>query len=179
MQGNSEVQDIFTMQKCFESANGMSRCLTKEDPRFFPEGYLTLVTNGLGNIIQTIITKGERFKHDIEKHEHLSKEAEIDFWFLFEAVLHEGEAGINTAFRVGKDTLQRSLQSGNIAANVTYAISLLAAFVVFFWVFGSVRKSIQAETRYNRGVLYMVPHDVLRNTKAMIEYIETLNAAIV
>ena len=179
MQNNPEVQKVFTMQECFESSNGMSRCLTKEDRRFFPEGYLTLVSNGLGNIIQAIITKGQRLERDIKYHGSLTKEAEFDFWFLFEAVLHEGEAGINTAFKVEKNTLQRSLQGGNLAANVTYAISLLGAFIIFFWVFGSVRKSIQAETRFNRGALFMVPHDVLRNTKAMIEYIETLNAAII
>lgn len=101
-----------------------------------------------------------------------------DFWFLYEIPLIEGEAGINMAFRRAKNGLEDDLRKGVVVANICYAVGLGASVLIFVWIFGVVRKSITTETRYNRGVLYMVPHDVLRNTKIMIEYIENLHAGL-
>ena len=177
MQSNKDVLDVFTLQKCFDSKNGIPRCLEK-DSDYLPPGFFAKVTNGYSAIINNILTTAERYIHDIVAHDDLTEEAAMDFWFLYEVMLSEAEGGSNAAFKAGKDALERSLIAGTLAASVSYAVGLGASFIIFFWVFGSVRKSIQSETRFNRGVLYMVPHDVLRNTKAIIEYIETLSAAI-
>jgi hypothetical protein len=185
MQGNADVIKIFTMPQCFSSPNGIPRCITEDSP-YMPSNYVSKTHNGYSNLLQNVIRSSRRYASDVmawytkENYDGVkkAKDSADDFWFVYEATLAEGEAGINSAFRKAKEYLTKNLRNGIVAANICYAVGLGASVLVFFWVFGSVRKAIATETRYNRGVLYMVPHDVLRNTKAMIEYIETLHAGL-
>jgi hypothetical protein len=193
MQGNAEVIEVFTLPMCFDTPNGLYRCVTPTSPektrsgkQILSNNFVSKTYNGYSNLVQNTIRSSRRLAADVTyqykkggvaavRNAH---DSEDDFWFLYEIPLMEGEAGINMAFRRAKDGLEDDLRNGIVVANICYAVALGASVLIFVWVFGAVRKSITTETRYNRGVLYMVPHDVLRNTKAMIEYIENLHAGI-
>ena len=193
MQPYPEVIKVFQLPNCFKSAVGIQRCVLK-DTEYMPANFVSKTHNGYANLLQNLIRSSRRFAADVLQADASKKYATDtvdDFWFIYEVPLIEGEAGINTAFRVGKELLTQSLASGIVAANISYAVALGSSIVVFLWIFGSVRKGIQLETKYNRGgnlfilsvysrylVLYIIPNDVLRNTKAVIEYVETLHAAL-
>ncbi len=193
MQGNAGVIEVFTMPMCFDTPNGLYRCFTPTSPiesakglPYMPSNWVSKTFNGYSNLVQNTIRSARRLIADVRRQYKSGSTAAIrnatesadDFWFMYEIPLLEGEAGINMAFRRAKVYLQDALRRAVFAANVSYAVGLGVSFIVFFWVFGSVRKAITAETRLNRGALYMVPHDVLRNTKTMIEYIETLHSGL-
>ena len=128
-----------------------------------------------------MIRSARRYAADVQGNKaDLSKASASsdDFWFLYEIPLMEGEAGAMMAFVDTATVVANRLKENALIAQICYGVSLAITFFVFLFVFGSMRRSIQSETRYNRGVLYMVPHDVLRNTKTMIEYIEVLHASL-
>lgn len=101
-----------------------------------------------------------------------------DFWFLYEVPLMEGEAGGMMAFVECALSVVARLAENELIANICYGSSLGLTFVVFFFVFGALRRSLLAEAKFARAVLSMVPHDFLRDSKPMTEYIETLAAQL-
>jgi hypothetical protein len=176
MQSDPEVVKIFNLPQCFSSPNGLQRCVETDSP-YFPPNWVSKTHNGYSTLVQNFIVSCRRYAADILTHkDDITKATSTsnDFWYVYEIPLMEGEGGINMAFRSAKDTFEADLKNGVIAASASYAVGLGASFIIFIWVFGSVRKSLQTESKYNRGVLFMVPHDILRNSKAMIEYIEQL-----
>ena len=182
MQKNAKVIEIFTQPICYKSQNGIQRCVLK-DTEYFPPNFVSKTHNGFGNLVQNLIRSTRRVAADTLSNYKSGSVANAtetinDFWFLYEVSLGEAEAGASMALLTSEKTLLEALAAGNLAANVSYAIGLALSLVVFLWIFASVRASILVETKFSRGVLYMVPHDVLRNTKAMIEYIEALSVGL-
>ena len=195
MQGYPRVIDVFTQSQCFNTPNGLYRCVT-EDSEYMPENWVAKTYNGFSNVVQNFIRSSRKYStrvlelYNVNKNEldvRKDSSAEADFHFMYEIPLLEGEAGAYQAINEAKSILDETVKRGILAANISYAVGLAASFIIFLWVFGAIRKSIIAETKYARGgkinillklVLYMVPYDVLRNTKAMIEYIENLHAAL-
>jgi hypothetical protein len=180
MQESPATLRIFTIPLCFTSANGLQRCVAK-DTEYFPPNFVAKILNGYGNLVQSVIRSCRRYASDVEANKADPTKAvssSEDFWFLYEIPLMEGEAGAMMAFVDTYAVVVNRLNENTLIAQICYGISLAITFFVFLVVFGSMRRSIQAETRYNRGVLFMVPHDVLRNTKVMLEYIEGLHASL-
>jgi hypothetical protein len=180
MQESPDTMRVFTSPICFVSANGLQRCVEKPSP-YFPPNFVSKVMNGYSNLVQHVIRSGRRYASDILVNKNnvtQAVESSDDFWLLYEVPLMEGEAGGMMAFIECAMSVVRRLDSNAMIANICYGIALGMTFVIFFIVFAVLRRSILAETKYARGVLYMVPHGVLRECKAMIEYIETLYAAI-
>jgi hypothetical protein len=180
MQESPATLRIFTLPLCFSSQNGLQRCINK-DIGYFPPNYVSKILNGYGNLVQNVIRSARRYASDLKANiNDVSKatSSSDDFWFLYEAPLMEGEAGAMMSYIDTSTVVANRLKENALIGQICYGISLALTFVVFMFVFGSLRRSVQAETRCNRGVLYMVPHDVLRNTKAMIEYIENLHAGL-
>jgi hypothetical protein len=185
MQTFPEVIDIFNKPICFKSANGLQRCILEVSKKaggpYFPPSFVSKTHNGYGTLVQNIIRSGRRFSADILKNKAdttMAVDSSDDFWFLYEIPLMEGEAGANMAFNVARHMLEDDLKKGVLIASIAYAVSLGTSLILFTWIFGIVKGKIAVETHYNRGVLFMVPHGILRNNKAMIEYIETLYTGI-
>lgn len=188
MQGYPRIIDVFTKSQCFDTPNGLYRCVTKDSP-YMPENFVSKTYNGYANLVQSFIRSARKYANKVlEVYEANGKNAmavrmdttvEPDFHFLYEIPLLEGEAGAYQAINEGIAILREATTAGILAANVSYAVGLAASIIIFIWVFGAIKKTIFAETKYARGVLFMVPHETLRTTKAMIEYIENLHAALV
>ena len=186
MQGYPSVIDVFTKSQCFNTPNGLYRCVTK-DSKYFPENFVSKTYNGYSNLVQNFVRSSRKFASKLlEVYKKENKEeavrndtsVEPDFHFMYEIPVLEGEAGAYQAIDVAKLNLDEQITKGILSANISYAVGLTCSFLIFIWVFGSIRKSILAETKFARGVLFLVPYETLRNTKAMIEYIDNLHAAI-
>ena len=180
MQESPTTLRIFTLPLCFTSQNGLQRCVNK-DIGYFPPNFVSKILNGYGNLVQSVIRSSRRFAYDLEaNYQDLSKAtvSSDDFWLLYEIPLMEGEAGAMMAYSDTATVVANRLKENALIGQICYGISLALTFIVFIFVYGALRRQVQAETRHNRGVLFMVPHDVLRNTKAMIEYIENLHAGL-
>jgi hypothetical protein len=186
MQAYPEIIEIFTLPTCFKSPNGIKRCVTGNS-EFFPPNYYQKVGQGYSNLVQNYMSSCRRYSAEIlsayRQNEDINDiknaySSENDFWFMYEIPLVEGEAGGYMAYHTAVELLTEDLNSGNLVANVCYAVGLATSLIIFVVVFGRIRKRILTETRYSRGALFLVPHDVLRGSKPMIEYIENLYAAI-
>jgi hypothetical protein len=180
MQESPATLRIFSSPLCFTSANGLQRCVSK-DTEYFPPNFVSKILNGYGNLVQNVIRSARRYISDVQANANDLTKATAstnDFWILYEIPLMEGEAGAMMAYVETATVVANRLNENAMIAQICYGISLAGTFIVFLFVFGAMKRSIQLETRYNRGVLFMVPHDVLRNTKAMIEYIEGLHVSL-
>ena len=181
MQESPATLRIFTLPLRFVSQNGLQRCVNK-DSSYFPSNFVSKILNGYGNLVQNVIRSARRYASDVETNADKAVRATLasadDFWFLYEITLMEGEAGAMMAFSDTATVVANRLKENALIGQICYGISLALTFVVFLFVFGTLRRQVQAETRFSRGVLFMVPHDVLRNTKTMIEYIENLHAEL-
>ena len=195
IQGYPDIIETLTLSQCFHTVNGLYRC-AKDDSPYFPDNWASKTYNGYSNLVQNYIRSARRYAAEVLSLYNEKKDpkdvmkdtsVERDFWYMYEIPLLEGEAGAYQLFEQAKLHLDKSVESSRVVANISYAVALGATFIIFIWVFGAYRKSIFAETRYARGgkiniilnlVLFMIPHDVLRNTKAIIEYIEGLHAAL-
>ena len=180
MQENPETLAVFLNPICFTSANGLQRCVQKPSP-YFPPNFVSKVMNGYSNLVQSVIRSARRYAADALQNKNnltLATESSDDYWFLYEIPLMEGEAGGMMAFIECALSVVRRLDENAMIANICYGSALGITFIVFFMVFGALRRSVFSETKYARGALYMVPHNVLRESKPIIEYIEGLFAAL-
>jgi hypothetical protein len=135
---------------------------------WLPPTYRSKTTQGLSTIMLEIISAGARLGSTQDAS------TQNDFWFLWEVLNNEAEPGLYTALDAGVGDLKTDFAAGNAAANATYAIGLIYVFFVFLIVFGKVKKSIKQETKHSRNALYMVPIQVVRVTKPIMEYVENL-----
>ena len=146
-----------------------------------PPNFVAKTANGYGNLVQNVLRSARRYASDImENKNSLSRATQSaeDFWFLYEVPLMEGEAGGMMAFIHCALSVVARLDQNGFIANICYGTALGLTFVVFIFFFGGLRRSLLAEAKFARGVLGMVPHDFLRDSKSMIEYIETLSAQL-
>jgi hypothetical protein len=151
MQGNADVMAVFTQPGCTTSTYSMMKRCILADSAYMPSNYYEKTYNGYSNLISNVIRSTQRFVLDLNTTSQLSATTSDDYWFLYEVLLNEAESGGYAAYTAAVNSLTNALSSAKVAANATYAVSLAASFVIFFWLFGSVRKSIQTETKYNRG----------------------------
>lgn len=177
---------MFTDSQCFDTPNGLYRCIV-EDSIYMPENFASKTHNGYSNLLQNFIRSSRKYTskimelYDINKNPRdVMKDTSVepDFHYIYEIPLLEGEAGGYQAINTAKTIMEEQLTAGLLAANISYAVGLVCSFIIFIWIFGAIRKNILEETKKARGVLFMVPYETLRNTKAMIEYIENLYTAI-
>lgn len=159
MQAYPRVIDVFTQSQCFETPNGLYRCVTK-DSEYFPQNFVSKTYNGYSNLVQNFIRSGRRYATKVLQLYNSTGSAfavkndtsvEADFHFLYEIPLLEGEAGAYQSVNEAIHILDEDILRGVLAANISYAIGLAACFVIFIWIFGAIRKSILAETKYARG----------------------------
>ena len=159
MQGYPRIIDIFTQSQCFDTPNGLYRCVTKDSP-YFPENFVSKTYNGYSNLVQNFIRSARKYATRVLELYNVNKipedirkdtSTEADFHFLYEIPLLEGEAGAYQAIHEAVLILDEDVVRGILAANISYAVGLAASFIIFLWVFGAIRKSIIAETKYARG----------------------------
>jgi hypothetical protein len=81
----------------------------------------------------------------------ISAETEDDFWFLWEVLPNEAEAGLYNCLRVSEKYLLEAISSIVTAGNATYIFGIFYVFAVFWLVFGSVIKALKAETKCSRN----------------------------
>ena len=159
MQAYPRVINIFTQSQCFNTPNGLYRCLI-EDSIYFPDNFVSKTHNGFSNLIQNFIRSARRYAARVLEIYNVNKNpfdirkdttVEADFHFLYEIPLLEGEAGGYQSIHEAILILDEEIVRGVLAANISYAVGLAASFAIFIWVFGSIRKSIFAETKFARG----------------------------
>jgi hypothetical protein len=159
MQGYPSVIDVFTRPGCFDTPNGLYRCVTK-DSKYFPENWVSKTYYGYSNLVQNFIRSSRRYASKVhELYEHHKDPMDIreddsveaDFHFMYEIPLLEGEAGAYQAINAAKDNLDSQITNGILSANISYAVGLASSFFIFIWIFGAIRKNILEETKFARG----------------------------
>lgn len=151
--------------------NLLDRMAKSGDP-FLPKGYADKTTLGMSTMINNILDSAGRLAARFDA------QTMDDFWFLWEVLNNEGETGMYTLFEAGLEKFTMDLSSGTLAANATYAVGLVYAIAVFWFGFGAIRNYIRSETKASRNALYMVPIQVVRVTKPIIEYVEELHLSL-
>lgn len=159
MQGYPQVIAVFTDSQCFNTPNGLYRCVTKDSP-YMPENFVSKTYNGYSNLVQNFIRSSRKYGNKVRELYEVNKNprdimkdrsVEADFHFMYEIPLLEGEAGAYQAIDGAKIYLDKQIRSGVVAANISYAVGLTLSFIIFIGVFGTIRKNILAETKIARG----------------------------
>ena len=143
-----------------------------------PDDYSVHTTHGVGVYVRTAL-KSAWVLSEIAGFDrtdiNIPPRGPIDvssFWYLFETSEDEGSEGLNKLRSIIEEKVLASYDSSRVAFNITYAITLVYALVLFLWPFASVRKDLLNEARHNRGILFMVPMNVVAKSKPIIEYVE-------
>ena len=190
MDYSPKVKELFTQKVSPEDPykspqNPLDRYAEEGFPGL-PPNYNRHTTNGLSAMILQIDEYGKAL---ISSYQN---EGDIDnFWFMFEVLNNEAETGLWTALEESIISFDVSYISGSAGGTATYVVAIVLSAVVFFVIFGNVRKNIRQETQYARNcklyysfciyiflALFMVPIHIVRETKPIVEYVETLHSAL-
>jgi hypothetical protein len=76
---------------------------------------------------------------------------ENDFWFLWEVLNNEAETGLYQCYHASKEYLENGFTSIKVGGNATYIFGIVYIFAVFWLLFGSVIRSLKAETKCSRN----------------------------
>ena len=159
VQDYPQIVQTLSLSQCFDTPNGLYRCVTEESP-YFPDNFASKTFNGYSNLVQNYIRSARRYAATVLSLYNEKKDpkdvmkdtsVEPDFWYMYEIPLLEGEAGAYQIFNQAKMHLNKLVDNSRVVANICYAVSLGMTFIIFIWVFGAYKKSILAETRYARG----------------------------
>lgn len=141
-----------------------------------PDDFAVRATHGVGsyvrNAFQTAWAIGQTPGYNVTGVPPVGPIDDDLYWFLFESASQEGSAGLQALKKVLEDKLLEQYRMSNTAFNATYAVTLVYTLFVFLWVFSGCKKDLLAETRHNRGMLFMVPLAIIAKSKPIIEYIE-------
>lgn len=159
MQGYPTVISVFTQSQCFNTPNGLYRCVIEDSP-YMPENWVSKTLSGYSNLVQNLVRSSRKYSTKVMELYNIRKDPRdvmsdtsviADFHYMYEIPLLEGEAGAYQAIDTSKVYMENQLTAGLLAANVSYAVGLACSFIIFIWIFGAIRKSILEETKIARG----------------------------
>jgi hypothetical protein len=141
------LQDLLQnpITESYKSPQSLLERLAPEGADYVPPGYRQKTTSGVGAIMNSIIESASKLASSI------SVETEDDFWYLWEVLPNEAEAGLYNCLRVSEKHLLEGLSSIVTAGNATYIFGICYVFAVFWLVFGSIFKALKAETKCSRN----------------------------
>ena len=144
---NPELSALFQNpnSKPFESPqNKLSRKAGPND-KWLPPGYAAKTTLGLTTILTGILNAATRLKNNNDSS------TENDFWFLWEVLPNEAEAGMYMAFDICKKSIAAGYSGIVTGGNATYIVGLVYAFAIFWIAFGNVLHRLNVECKCSRN----------------------------
>ena len=158
-----------------------SRCNDLYHGSDLPSDFSIKATRGVGIYIDEIL-KGAWVLGQVFDEKDVDADS---FWFMFASIPIEGDALLAELTYQQQNDIQAVYTSARVASSVTYAISLAWCVLLFFWIFGTIRKNLQNESRHNRSskilylfhisysiVLFMIPLDILKKNKIILDYVD-------
>jgi PAS domain S-box-containing protein len=141
-----------------------------------PSDYSVRSTHGVGqlvtNTIQSASILGQTLGWNPKDQAKFGPLSIKDVWYNLEAPAVEGVAGMTEVADQIEANLLAEYTMSRTAFNLTYALTIVYAGILYLIVFRSVRQDLSAEFKHNRGILFMVPMQVVAKSKPIIEYIE-------
>jgi hypothetical protein len=141
-----------------------------------PADYSIKSTHGVGqliaNALQSAFVLGQTPGWDPKNQAVFGPLSTQDVWYNLEAPPFEGAEGMNEVAGQIEKKLLEEYSGSKTAFNVTYAVTLVYACVLYLMVFRSVKKDLSGEFKHNRGILFMVPMQIVAKSKPIIEYVE-------
>jgi hypothetical protein len=94
------------------------------------------------------------------------------FWFTWESLPIEGSALLKQLDLVQEEVVRDLYSAARTASNATYGVSLAYMFLLFLFGFATVRQNLQNESKHNRSILFMIPIEVVKRNKQILDYID-------
>jgi hypothetical protein len=94
------------------------------------------------------------------------------FWFTWESLPIEGSALLKELDVVQEDVVRELYSAARTASNATYGVSLAYMLILFLFGFATVRQNLQNESKHNRSILFMIPLEVVKRNKQILDYID-------
>jgi hypothetical protein len=162
-QSNPVTAKIFNDPQCFNTVITLRRCVTNDNSIYFQSTRQSLTAYINENNISWT------------KYRNTTKLSTNDFWFIYEVLSVELRAASLNAFWDTSATLISRLKQNILIGQICYGVSLALAFLVFFFAFKPLPKTFADEALLHRNTLFLVPQEVLRESKSIQEYIEGLH----
>lgn len=118
--------------------------LAKEGDAWLPPDYASKTSLGMGALINAVIEAATRLKSTSDAT------TENDFWFLWEVLINEGQAGLYNCLKVSETYVVDGFVSIVSGGNASYIFGAVYCFVIFNIVFSKIKRSLQTETRCSR-----------------------------
>lgn len=136
------------------------RCNDKYDTTYstppelaLPYDYSLHTTRGVGLYIRSLLKSAWVVAQTpgYEVNKPLGPIDTPDYWYIIESLPDEGVDAVYALKVLVRDRLLASYSETILAYNVTYIVTLVYVFILFFWVFAKVQEELNAEAQHNRG----------------------------
>jgi PAS domain S-box-containing protein len=142
---------------------------------WLPEDYPVHFTRGIANSLRLLYQYSYGLAQTPSYNETdkaVGPISEFFYFNLFEATEKEATRAIKVFKGMLKKDLLDQYTSSRTAFNATYIVMLVYLIILFAWVFESSRRDLAREIKHNRGILFMIPTNVVAKSKPIVEYVE-------
>jgi hypothetical protein len=162
---------------CLNADGLMQRCVTDNFSPYFSPNFASKTSAGFEMLIQNMTASMRAFASDVEtnyKFSNVSKASLNDFWFLYETMLVEGTAGALNLIDATSSSLIAQSNEQALIGQFCYGISLILTLFTFLFIMRPMYYSLVEQTRYHRAALFLIPCDILRESKPIQKYIKEI-----
>lgn len=94
------------------------------------------------------------------------------FWTTWLATPVEGKELTQELIMLESTIVTQRYNLSKLASSVTYGFSLGLSLVMFLIIFSNIKSNLQNESKHNRSILFMIPIDVVKRNKAILDYVD-------
>jgi hypothetical protein len=94
------------------------------------------------------------------------------FWTTWLATPVEGKALLYELMLLESAKISEEYNMSRTAASASYGVSFALSLFLFLFVFSNVKSNLQNESKHNRSILFMIPIDVVKRNKTILDYVD-------
>jgi hypothetical protein len=104
--------------------------------------------------------------------ENVSEISVDKFWTTWTATPIEGKTLTHQLLQLEITRISEFYNTSRLAASVTYGFSLALSLIIFLVIFSGIKANLQNESKHNRSILFMIPNDIVKRNKAILDYVD-------
>jgi len=152
-----------------DTVKGKARCNpTSKDKEDYPPNFSIRISQGAGVYIPANY-EGSMVLASTKEIKDISTDI---FWQTWTATPIEGKELTHELSYLEEIRISEYYNASRLAASVTYGISIGISLVVFLVIFSGIKANLTNESKHNRSILFMIPNDVVKRNKAILDYVD-------
>jgi hypothetical protein len=141
---------------------------SEERAKLYPPNFTLKIKQGAGVYIP-ISYEGSMVLADTANISEISIDT---FWTTWTATPVEGKTLTHQLLLLELTRISEYYNASRLAASVTYGVSLALSLIIFLVIFSGIKANLQNESKHNRSILFMIPNDIVKKNKAILDYVD-------